>query len=473
MTYGGLQLAKGFAAFDAEAKALTDLIPYTGARPRVMGLIFNTTSHAMTHPLYLHSSTVLARARGGVTNFSFALTPHSPLMYRGAPPPTFPSEWRPDQMNWDTQGSWYDHFVVRGVNPRQIFGARLDNELVVAAQSWRFLVGEETMTIDEAESLSAGPLAELLAAEVKEKRSDHVEALASSKKKDVARAARKALYQLKSSGVAVTAPPQAPAVSTPSVPAETKELPSLMSSILGTGERALFFVKPLRGGGLEMYQVIVHDELGIQQLDHGETSRQAYRQHLRQVRGDTNAVIEVSLERVLEELGVAWGISIRAKTALKPEAESYLRRLNVTPRESWPPLPAIEPADAPLVTRAGHLHDEPEISMWLPSSRRTSPGAVVQRLDEVDASPIELSEKKRNSMSCARKEGSSRSPARCPLRHGASGANRLWRMAEVFEQTWPKPIAAQIARAEAHCDSLHEPSTPSRFLEGLLENELG
>ena len=130
--------AKGFSAFDAEAKQLQDLIPYVGPKPKVMGLMFATQSRASTHPVYLHASTVLARARGGVTNFSFALTPHSPLMYRGEPPPTFPSEWRPDQMNWEQQGRWYDHFVVRGVHPRQIFGALLDNELTIAAQSGDF-----------------------------------------------------------------------------------------------------------------------------------------------------------------------------------------------------------------------------------------------------------------------------------------------------------------------------------------------
>ena len=59
-------------------------------------------------------------------------------MYPGTVPPTFPSEWRPDQMDWATQGSWYDHFVVRGPHPRQIFGAKLDSELTIAAQSGDF-----------------------------------------------------------------------------------------------------------------------------------------------------------------------------------------------------------------------------------------------------------------------------------------------------------------------------------------------
>ncbi|MBL8952564.1 MAG: hypothetical protein JNK82_17425 [Myxococcaceae bacterium] len=136
----GLMLSRGFSRFDDEAKQLTSLVAYAGPKPRVMGLVYQTGSRAVTHPVYLHASTVLARLNGGVTNFSFALTPHSPVMYRGAPPPTFPSEWRPDQMSWESQGRWYDHFIVRGAHPRQILGQLLDSELYVAGQAGDFFL---------------------------------------------------------------------------------------------------------------------------------------------------------------------------------------------------------------------------------------------------------------------------------------------------------------------------------------------
>ncbi len=135
-----LPLRTAFQAFDLESRALTELANSAGPRPKVMGLIYATGSRAMTHPLYLHAGCVVARERGGLTNFSFALTPHSPLMYRGAPPPTFPSEWRPDQMRWEEQGRAYDHFVLRGVSPEQIFGPRLQSELYVAGQSGDFFL---------------------------------------------------------------------------------------------------------------------------------------------------------------------------------------------------------------------------------------------------------------------------------------------------------------------------------------------
>jgi hypothetical protein len=129
-----------FSAFDQESRALAELSRAAGDKPRVMGLIFATQSRAVTHPVYLHAACVVARERGGLTNFSFALTPHSPLMYRGPPPPTFPSEWRPDQMRWEEHGRHYDHFVLRGVRPEQVFGQRLQTELAVVAQAGDFFL---------------------------------------------------------------------------------------------------------------------------------------------------------------------------------------------------------------------------------------------------------------------------------------------------------------------------------------------
>ncbi len=136
----GWPLAKGFEAFELEAKPLEELWKWAPEKPKVMGLIFGTGSRTMTHPVFLHASTAVARARGGVTNFSFATTPHSPLMYReGKTPPTFPSEWQPQTMSWEKQGYWYDTFVLRGASPEQVFTARLQSgELEVATRQGDF-----------------------------------------------------------------------------------------------------------------------------------------------------------------------------------------------------------------------------------------------------------------------------------------------------------------------------------------------
>lgn len=131
-------LYQGFRAFDAESQSLQALALDAAVKPRVMGLVFDPASRVMTHPVYLHASTVVARQRGGLTNFSFALTPHSPLKYRAQPPPTFPSEW--DPRPWAHYAGAYDHFVVRGLHPSQVFGSRLDAEFELVSQRGEFFL---------------------------------------------------------------------------------------------------------------------------------------------------------------------------------------------------------------------------------------------------------------------------------------------------------------------------------------------
>jgi hypothetical protein len=131
-------LSRGFAAFDRESAPLRTLASAAAPKARVMGLIYRAGSSVVRYPVHLHDACVVAREAGGLTNFSFALTPHSPLMYRGTPPPTFPSEWRPNEMIWESQGRFYDHFLVRGRHPLQIFGAHLERDLYIAAEEADF-----------------------------------------------------------------------------------------------------------------------------------------------------------------------------------------------------------------------------------------------------------------------------------------------------------------------------------------------
>jgi hypothetical protein len=129
-----LPLLRAFRAFDVEAAPLLRFAALTPPRPRVMGLIFNTGAQGLTHPVFLHAASVPARLRGGITNFSFALTPHSPLQYLGAPPPTFPSEWRPDGFRWESMAGAYTHFLLRGPPPERLFGAHLGKDVHLVAQ---------------------------------------------------------------------------------------------------------------------------------------------------------------------------------------------------------------------------------------------------------------------------------------------------------------------------------------------------
>jgi hypothetical protein len=127
-------LATAFGAYGREAAPLLRLSRAAAERPMVMGLLFDPYSRIVSHPVFLHAAAVIARERGGATNFSFASTPHSPLRYRGTPPPTFRSEWNPAEFSLTAHGSAYDHFLVRGIHPSRIFGAALHSELYLAAE---------------------------------------------------------------------------------------------------------------------------------------------------------------------------------------------------------------------------------------------------------------------------------------------------------------------------------------------------
>jgi hypothetical protein len=144
-------LGSAFRRFDREAAPLLRFAEETPPGPRIMGLIFDPGSRGMNHPVFLHAAAVPARLRGGITNFSFALTPHSPVRYRGEPPPTFPSEWRPDGFRWSTMGPAYTHFLVRGVAPERVFGARLGAEVTAidAAEGMSWLVRGASPTAQE------------------------------------------------------------------------------------------------------------------------------------------------------------------------------------------------------------------------------------------------------------------------------------------------------------------------------------
>jgi hypothetical protein len=134
----GTLLARGFLDFGQEAEPLDRLAPLCPPAPKIMGLIFDPFSKVMTHPVFLHSAATLALECGGAPNFSFASTAHSPIRYRGAPPPTFPSEWRPDQFDYSRYGRAYDAFLLRGLTPEQLFGPLMGSELELAGRAGSF-----------------------------------------------------------------------------------------------------------------------------------------------------------------------------------------------------------------------------------------------------------------------------------------------------------------------------------------------
>jgi hypothetical protein len=134
----GSMLQRNFAQFEFEASSIDTVSAKVGAKPKIMALSYDTSSKVATHPVYLHFACYPAMEHGGMTSFSFASTPHSPIAYQGALPPAPPSEWRADQFDYPAYGNYYDHYLVRGPAPANYVFRGHQSEVQVAGQSGAF-----------------------------------------------------------------------------------------------------------------------------------------------------------------------------------------------------------------------------------------------------------------------------------------------------------------------------------------------
>ncbi len=266
--------------------------------------------------------------------------------------------------------------------------------------------------------------------------------LTGSAKKPLAKAAKKALYQLRSKGVAVPEKkPEAPSRPEP----QRDEVPlSLVSAITGNGERALIVGRPIRGR-IETLQLVIADEHGIVHLGMQEISRGQYRKLLKDAhRPDAPSAVEIPFSQARELVAEATGTNLRSKTPFPDGLELALHHLNVTSWEQPRQLPEPEADDQGLAARGASLHDEPEIAQWLPPIDALRQLAL--KAQEIATSALYVDENQRAQQ----------------LRHTvqtmAEGfftegmrqlyGRRLWHMADLFERS-NRPEQARIARAEA------------------------
>lgn len=311
-----------------------------------------------------------------------------------------------------------------------------------------------SMTAAQVEALPEDKAAEVLAAWVKAKQTALPEALMQSKSKAHAKLAKKALYQLKSSGAAV--PEVKPASESGPAPLPAKEDEAMlgtMSPVLGTGDRALFFARPLRGGGIEIYQAIISDEFGIVQFDRAQTNRATYRNRIKELKAQADiSLIFVPLERIIEELGRAMTLNDRSRTNIPSEMADGLTRLGVVPLDPDWKLPALEASDAKAAAGGAALHDEEEIKAWMPPEKElTAMASIAAEVKDgaakADAKGAELA-------------GAFFTPAMRQI-YG----RRLWQMAELFEASG-RTASASTARAVGR--HLFHTTEPSAFTTRLF-----
>jgi hypothetical protein len=330
-------------------------------------------------------------------------------------------------------------------------------------KSLRLAANPAAASVADVESLPEALALEVLEAAVRAKAVPLAEALTASKMRALAKAAKRALYQLRSAGVPVPEKPVAPAPSTKaSVPEPAEEFPCLLSPVTGSGEQALLLVRPQRGGGLENFQVVITDEAGMVSLDRGEASRGKFRKLVRDFRGQPGAPVEIGREQARELLGVAAGVNQATRTPYPQGADDALRAFDAKPTAAKD-LPAIEADDERLAARGHTLHQEPEMAPWLPPESELR--LLAKSLDEAAQSPLELTPAQRHEQQL-HKAVTGAHAFFTPAMKRLYG-QRLWRMGDYFERTG-RAEAGRIARAEAR-RLFHGAPGESRFAEALFE----
>ncbi len=314
------------------------------------------------------------------------------------------------------------------------------------------------MTAQQVEALPEPKAQEVLSAWVKAGRTELPSALRESASKAHARLAKKALYQLQSSGVTV----EEKRVESPEQPAPpTNPLPAVLSHQLGTGERAFFFAVPLRGGtGLEVFQGVVHDEFGIAQIGSEKANRQQYRKRMKELETDPNSqIMLVPFERLQLELGRAMTLNERTKTEYGTDITLMLERLKVTPQDPDVVIPPLEAGDDASRDAALALHELAEVKEWMPSE----PDLVVlsSQVSALDVLPMDEAKKLEKKETLAKSLAEQIFTPAVRLVY----ARRLWYSAELFDNRG-RPADAALARAEAR--RLAHETTPSRFAEQLF-----
>jgi hypothetical protein len=341
----------------------------------------------------------------------------------------------------------------------------LPADAVESARALARDVGQATAAAVEAlpEALAAA----VLEATVLEGQPALAEALSGSAVKPLAKAAKKALYRLRSRGVAVPeaprpTPAQAPRAATPA----PESLPAMASTLTSAGERALILARVLRGGGVETVQAVISDVEGVVELRVGEQSRGTWRRLVKEALSQ-GGMVELPLPEAAALLAEAAGTNLRSRTPFPPDLEVALRHLGVRPQVEPTALPPPEPEDVRRVLEGDRLHETPEMASWLPPEPVVK--RLLQKLDEVMHSPLALSDIQRQEQL----QGAVRTVARDFFASEARQryALRLWRMADYFERTG-RPREADVARGEARrlFHGLEEPF--SRFAERLFEKVL-
>ncbi|AKQ67529.1 hypothetical protein A176_004441 [Myxococcus hansupus] len=337
-----------------------------------------------------------------------------------------------------------------------------------AVASARALVGDLPQAALASVEVLPEPLAQaVLEAAVVEGHAPLAEALSASSVKPLAKAAKKALYRLRSRGITVAeAPRPAPTEPARATSAAPEPLNALASAITHEGERALVMARLLRGAGVEVVQMQLSDARGVVALQLGDRNRATWRKLVKDGLAH-GGIVELPQDEAAALLAEAAGTNLRTHTPFPEGLDVVLRHFGVQPQLEPTALPAPSPEHVRRAREADVLHDTVELASWLPPEMDMR--LLVQKVDEVVHSPLSLSDVQRQEQL----QAAVLSVARAFFTPEVSQryALRLWRMADYFERS-ARRREASIARAEARL-LFHGQQEPfSRFAERLFEKVL-
>lgn len=283
--------------------------------------------------------------------------------------------------------------------------------------------------------------------------------------KELAKAAKRALHQLRSAGVEV--PEAKPAATVASVrPALEEAQPSLLTPMDGTGDYGLVVVRPIPPK-IQLNEVTVNDGNGATALERLSGPRSHYRAVMRTLNQHGPAfVLELSDEEVRTELGYAIHRNHASGTTFPPGLHVLIGHFEVQPLER-PALPPLEPSDELLATRSSSLFDEPLLSQWLPPEAELR--RLAERMGDIDNLKLEISDQQRADqiMATIREEAARFFTPDIRRLY----AQRLWMTARFLEK-FGSEGSADIARAESRRLFHGPPDATSNFAIALFERVL-
>ena len=250
----------------------------------------------------------------------------------------------------------------------------------------------------KAEELLALPPAlalPLLDAALAAGRQDVLAAAAAHPQREIAKAGKRILYQLKLRGAPVPEVPRARPLSPPPPPAEPAPR-SYASGIDSGGERIYWMARNVPGKGVEVVQATVDDERGIVELVIGWVGRKVYRGLGQELlgHGASMSVAEVDRERALAEVVAAAALNASTGAPLPEGASAWLARQGAVPAPPEPGLPALpEEEERAALAASGALHRLPLLRGWL--AHEEALRALANRLDEISVSSLYVDEAQR------------------------------------------------------------------------------